>query len=86
MIARLLQKLPALIAVASSLTISYLRFRLATCSAPCQGWRVDNMVAVLRLTPTTSPYTLLAAFQALVIHAVTHPTLLQDPVVGAPAA
>lgn len=36
--------------------------------------------------PTTNPYLLLGALQALVIDAVTHPCPLPDPIVGDPAA
>ena len=103
MIAGLLQRLPALIALASPSPVSYLRLRPSTWSPPYQVWGVENREAALRLIPTapdhcaahleikavdptTNPYLLLGALQALVIDAVTHPCPLPDPIVGDPAA
>ena len=102
LIAGLLQKLPALIALASPSPVSYLRLRPSTWSAPYQVWGVENREAALRLIPTamdhcaahleikavdptTNPYLLLGALQALVIHAVANPSPLPAPVVGDPA-
>ena len=103
LIAGLLQRLPALIALASPSPVSYLRLRPSTWSAPYQVWGVENREAALRLIPTaldhcaahleikavdptTNPYLLLGALQALVIDAVSHPSPLPEPVVGDPAA
>ena len=103
LIGGLLQRLPALLALASPSPLSYLRLRPSTWSAPYQVWGIENREAALRLIPTAldhcaahleikavdptaNPYLLLGALQALVVHAVTHPSLLPDPVVGDPAA
>ena len=102
LIAGLLQKLPALIALASPSPVSYLRLRPSTWSAPYQVWGIENREAALRLIPTaldhcsahleikavdptTNPYLLLGALQALVIHALSHPSPLPAPLVGDPA-
>jgi glutamine synthetase len=50
---------------------------------------LDHCAAHLEIKavdPTTNPYLLLGALQALVIDAVSHPSPLPEPVVGDPAA
>ena len=52
LIAGVLQRLPALIALASPSPVSYLRLRPSSWSAPYQVWGVENREAALRLIPT----------------------------------
>ncbi|QPN60946.1 glutamine synthetase [Synechococcus sp. CBW1002] len=100
-LAALLERLPALLAIATPLAVSYRRLVPGRWAAPFQIWGVENREAALRLIPggpeesshlelkvvdaAANPYLLLGALMAVMVHGIDHPSPLPPPVVGDPA-
>ena len=100
LVAVLLESLPALLALACPLVVSYRRLQPSHWAAPFQVWGVENREAALRLIPggpgeaahlelkiadaAANPYLLLGALMALAADDLARPRPLPAPLTGDP--